>query len=179
MTTIIHSGLELPAIDGITGGWALDRFSHPQLGMTRTAVVLGRAKVAGMEASAAQLGDRMGSLVHGRSLPADLVVTAVPSPTGINEAFARRVAETLGLTCAELLVGRSGIVSRFDVSVHGRIKPKVRRAPAHVLLVDDAVRTGGTLGGCAAMLRRRGAESVWAVVAVAFGDAAGDVAPFV
>lgn len=177
MNTITQSGLELPAIDGITGGWVLDRFSHPQLGMTRTAVVLGQAKVGGIAPAAMQLADRMAAIVQRRPVPPDMIVAAVPSATGINEEFAARIAEVLRLPFVEVFGVRSGIFGRLDGSVRGRIKPKVRRVTPHVLLVDDAVRTGDTLRSCAAMLRERGAEGVWAVAAVAF-DGATEVPAF-
>jgi phosphoribosylpyrophosphate synthetase len=174
MTTITPSGFELRKIEGLTGGWALDRFDHPLLGLSRTAVLLGRAKVAGMEAASAQLGDRMASIVYVRSLPDDLVVTAVPSASGMNEVLAQRVAAGLDRPLVTLLDRRAGfgsrLVGRRGGSEWRMIRPTVRRAPAHVLLVDEAVRTGDTLRFGAALMRGRGADEVWAVSAVAFED---------
>lgn len=172
MTTITHTELELTGIEGIDGCWALDRFSHPQLGLTRTALVLSRAKVAGMGPAAAQLGDRMGSVALRRRLPDDVVVVAVPSAAGLSDELAARVAEALERPTSAVLGVRHGLLGRLDGSVRGRIRAKGRRAPAHVLLVDDSVGSGETLRSCAAMLRERGARQVWAVVAVASLEAA-------
>ncbi len=71
----------------------------------------------------------------------------------------------------ERLLGvRTGLLGRLDGSVRGRIKARVGSSPKRVLLVDDAIRSGETLRTCAALLRARGAEEIWAVAAVAILD---------
>jgi orotate phosphoribosyltransferase-like protein len=94
----------------------------------------------------------------------------VPSASTLSEQMAATVGQMTGRPVERLLGVRGGLLGRLDGSVRGRIKPRARRSPANVLLVDDAVRSGATLQTCAALLRDRGAIRVWAVVAAAILD---------
>jgi hypothetical protein len=172
MTThvITPSELTVEGIEGLDGCWALDRFAHPELGLTRTGLLLGRAKVAGMGPAAAQLGDRMGSIMGAHRWEDDVVVAAVPSATDLSLDLARRVADGIDRPLERLLGVRTGLLGRLDGSVRGRIKSRVAASPKRVLLVDDSIRSGETLRTCAALLRARGADEVWGVAAVAILD---------
>ncbi len=172
MTThvITPSELTVEGVDGLDGCWTLDRFAHPELGLTRTGLMLGRAKVAGMGPAAEQLGERMASIMANRRWADDLVVAAVPSAGELSLELGRRVAAGIDRPIERLLGVRTGLLGRLDGSVRGRIKARVGSSPKRVLLVDDAIRSGETLRTCAALLRARGAEEIWAVAAVAILD---------
>jgi glutamine phosphoribosylpyrophosphate amidotransferase len=105
-----------------------------------------------------------------RALPDDIVIAAVPSSGDLTADMAARVGSALGRPVERLLGVRGGLLGRLDGSVRGRIKAKTRSMPRHVLLVDDSVRSGDTLKACAQLVRHRGAEQVWAVVAAAMLD---------
>eukprot|EP01041_Mallomonas_annulata_P028088 gene28088-49877_t len=92
---------------------------------------------------------------------------AVPSASVLSRQLAQCTGAVLERPVEDLLGVRGGLLGKLDGSVRGRIKAKSRKMPKHVLLVDDAVRSGETLKACAAILRERGAEQVWAVVAAA------------
>lgn len=163
--------MNISGVAGLDTCWALDRFSHPLLGLTRAGLLLGRAKVGGLGPACAELAERMGDVASRQLLPDDLVVAAVPSASTLSQQMAVCVAAAIERPLEPLLGVRGGVFGRLDGSVRGRIKAKVRTAPAHVLLIDDSVRSGDTLKACAAMLRQRGSAHVWAVVAVAILDA--------
>ncbi|MFN8021666.1 MAG: phosphoribosyltransferase [Acidimicrobiales bacterium] len=167
---VIPSELTVEGIEGLDGCWALDRFAHPELGLTRTGLLLGRAKVSGMGPAGAQLGERMAAVMAARRWADDVVVAAVPSASDLSLDLARRVAEGIDRPLEKLLGVRTGLLGRLDGSVRGRIKARVASSPKRVLLVDDAIRSGETLRACAAMLRARGADEVWAMTAVAILD---------
>ncbi len=169
------AAMDITGVEGIEACWALDRYSHPQLGLTKVGLLLGRAKVGGLGPAGVALAERMGEVATRQELPGDIVVAAVPSASFLSRQMAACVGSTIERPVEQLLGVRGGVLGMLDGSVRGRIKAKVRRAPEHVLLVDDAVRSGETLKACAALLRERGTTHVWALVAVAILDAdAGD-----
>jgi hypothetical protein len=162
--------MTISGVDGLEACWALDRFTHPNLGLTRVGLLLGRAKVGGLGPAGVALGERMGEVARRRALPDDIVIAAVPSSGDLTADMAARVGSALGRPVERLLGVRGGLLGRLDGSVRGRIKAKTRSMPRHVLLVDDSVRSGDTLKACAQLVRHRGAEQVWAVVAAAMLD---------
>jgi hypothetical protein len=170
MTQHLISPTEAMVISGVEGleqCWALDRFSHPDLGLTRVGLLLGRAKVGGFEPACVALAERVAEMASRQDLPDDVVVVAVPSTSMLSRQLAQCVGAVLGRPVEDLLGVRGRLLGKLDGSVRGRIKAKSRKVPEHVLLVDDLVRSGETLKACAAILRERGAQQVWAVVAVA------------
>ena len=167
------AAMDISGVDGLDACWALDQFTHPRLGLTRVGLLLGRAKVGGLESACVTLAERMGDMATRQRLPDDLVVAAVPSASFLSQRLATCVGDRIERPVEPLLGVRGGLLGKLDGSVRGRIKAKVRSAPANVLLVDDSVRSGDTLKTCAAILRQRGAIHVWALVAVAILDAGG------
>jgi predicted phosphoribosyltransferase len=166
MRTITQTGFELD-VEGVDGCWVLDRYSHPQLGLSRNGMLLNRAVVAGMGPAAVQLGERMGTMVRQLRLPADVVVAAVPSTTDVTDTIAERVAAVLDRPVAHLLAGRHAHWRRGQLR---GCKPTMRHAPRKVLLVADSMASTAMVRSCAALLRERGTEQVWAVASVAMFD---------
>jgi ComF family protein len=138
-------------------------------------------KFKGALAAARPLGHLVAAAARQLALPEGVVVCPVPlhwtkrRRRGFNQAaeIARVAARELGLRCTPRLLRRArpgvGAVHR---SVRGRARevrgafradPAVRGAA--LLLVDDVMTTGATLGACARALARRGARAVWAVTA--------------
>ena len=156
------SALELSGIDGVDAAWVLDRYRHPVSGVTHVGLLLGRAKHAELEPPARLLGRRLGEVLSSRPWPDDLVVVPVPSSSGLTGELARLAAGGLGRATSTTLGVRWGILGRLDGAARGRIRVRGRRSPRFVLLVDDTISTGETLSACAAVLRARGAERVWA-----------------
>jgi hypothetical protein len=163
--------MNITGIDGLEACWALDRFTHPQLGLTRVGLLLGRAKVAGLGPAGVALAERVAEVASRQRLPPDIVVVAVPSASHLSRQMAECVSSTFERPMIQVLAARGGLFGRFDGNVGGRIRVRTRRAPKHVLLVDDSVHTGATLARCAELLRQRGTQQVWAVVAAAMLDA--------
>jgi predicted amidophosphoribosyltransferase len=84
------------------------------------------------------------------------------------EVLARPLTRTLGLRGTRLLDRRPGPPQTGLPAVGRRAGPAFaarRRAPSHVLLVDDVATTGATLGAAALALRDAGATTVVAVTA--------------
>jgi predicted amidophosphoribosyltransferase len=100
------------------------------------------------------------------------VVTWVPTTTerrrrrGFDQAelVARVVAHQLGLPCRRVLDRESGPAQTGRSRVERLAGPRLRAHPAvrgqRVLVVDDVVTTGASLGAAAAVLRRAGAVRV-------------------
>jgi len=149
---------------GLDGAWTLDPYLDQEIGVTATGDLLERSWVRPMSRPTAALGVRMASLLSARTWPADLVVVPVPSSNDAADVLARVVALVLEREPQRLLVARRGM--RTAAPEH-RYRLARRRAPDHVLLVDDVVRTGNSLRACADLLRDHGAVGVWAVTAAA------------
>ena len=88
----------------------------------------------------------------------------VPSANAAAEVLARAVACSLELPFERLV--RSRWATRF-APPEEHFTVRARQVPTSVLLVDDLVRTGASMRGCAARLRRRGVVDVWGIAAAA------------
>lgn len=170
MRTMTHLGYELD-VDGVDACWVLDRYAHPQLGLTRNGLLLNRAVVAGMGPAAVQLGERVGAMLRQVRLPQDLVVAAVPSTNDVADTITDRVGAVLDRPVANLLAGNR---SRWRRNELRGARSTMRLVPRHVLLVTEALHSGEMVRSCAGLLRERGAEQVWAVAALAMFELPGD-----
>lgn len=105
MTThvITPSELTVEGVDGLDGCWNVIVCGTLSGGLTRTGLMLGRAKVAGMGPAAEQLGERMASIMANRRWADDLVVAAVPSAGELSLELGRRVAAGIDRPIERLL----------------------------------------------------------------------------
>ncbi|HEU0113683.1 MAG TPA: phosphoribosyltransferase family protein [Thermomicrobiales bacterium] len=157
---------------------SIDRFraAGPYDGWIGAAVVA--MKYHGERARAAHLGATLAAPLA--QAPRDAIV--VPTPLhparlrrrGFNqvELIAREAAKHTGHRVEPLLVrvrdtphqvGLDGAARRRNVRDAFAVREPAKVAGRTVVVVDDVVTTGATVGACADALRRAGASAVWAV----------------
>jgi len=87
--------------------------------------------------------------------------------------LARAVGHSLGFSVRPLLSRAGGETQegrdRADRLTGPRLRCRVRRAPAVVVLVDDVITTGASLTSAAAALRRSGTERIIGVAVASSG----------
>ncbi len=130
----------------------------------------GRAPIEALGRAMAALAERSGS-------PPPDVVTWVPTTVarrgarGFDQAelLARAVARELGIGCSRVLLRAPGPAQSSLDARRRREGPRFRARPSasRLLLVDDVVTTGATLGAAAGVLRGKSAVSISAVVVAA------------
>lgn len=144
--------------------WVLDRTSDPEQGATLVGDLIADVRERPMQRVTAALASRMADTVELIGGVDDLVVVPVPSANAAAEVLARAVACSLELPFERLV--RSRWATRF-APPEEHFTVRARQVPTSVLLVDDLVRTGASMRGCAARLRRRGVVDVWGIAAAA------------
>lgn len=87
--------------------------------------------------------------------------------------LARAVGRALGLPVRPLLVRPGGEaqegLDRVDRLVGPGLRCRVRRAPSHVVVIDDVITTGASLGAASRALRGSGTTAVVAVAVASSG----------
>lgn len=154
-------------IDGdhdLDGCWALDRAVADDGRATAVQRVLDEVHRVPVQRATVAIAARMAEHLQRYRWPADLVVAPVPSHDPVVEMLARAIAFHLEVPCRPLLKLRAATVG---LPPDRRITARARAVPPHVLLIDDRLSSGRTLRSCAWLLRDRGAQAVWAMVAAA------------
>lgn len=177
-------------IDGIDLAVAV----HPYDDMVRRFVLA--AKNGGRQDLLRRFGGQLAAVVTAEStrLPGfwnDRQPTVVWVPASRNRRrrrgydqgrlMAREVGRSLGLPVQPLL-SRAGDEAqegrdRAERLAGPRLRCRGRPAPSHVVIVDDVITTGASLGAAAVALREAGATAVIAVAVASSGSVGGSGAP--
>ncbi|MEO7836686.1 MAG: phosphoribosyltransferase family protein [Acidimicrobiales bacterium] len=137
--------------------------------------LVARLKYRNARSAVGWLADGMAALVDPEGVDAVTWVPTTPSrrrQRGFDQGrlLATAVARRLHRPCPLLLSRREGPPQTGRSRVQRLVGPELfvrrwRRSPSRVLLVDDVLTTGATLGGAARVLRVAGAHQVHAVTA--------------
>jgi ComF family protein len=158
----------VPDVDRVIAPWAYE-------GAARALVLA--LKLRAQRPAADPLVDGMGAAVRREGLRAGIVTCVPGRPRDARrrgfdhaEVLARGLARRLGLPLSACLVRvdvRPDQTSLSAVERRRNLRGAFAAAacPEPVVLVDDVLTTGATIGACAAALRRAGAPAVEVVVA--------------
>ncbi len=161
----LHQRLNTTALASTTGAYRFD-------GAVREAIHT--LKYEGRARAATVLGDLLAAYVHAHPLPADLIVP-VPlhavrlQERGFNQAelLAKRLAAQIKLPLSTQLVRVRQTAQQASLhrakrqeNVRGAFVWQGAPPPPRVLLIDDVLTTGATIGAAAEALQTAGAQNV-------------------